>query len=486
MKAQRFGLILGFLLFFIVLFLPLSGLNPVGKKVLATAILMAVWWITEAIPIPATSLLPLVLFPLLGVLKAKEVALPYANEKIFLFLGGFFIAKAMEKHELHRRIALRITLYLGTEPKRLILGFMVATAFLSMWISNTATTMMMLPIAIAVMQNFKGKGSVSFGKALSLAIAYSASIGGIATLVGTPPNIVLAGQAKELFPGGSEITFARWFLVGFPVLLLFLPLTWLLLTRFLIKVKSGSEGASREVLQKDLEQMGSMKRGEEITLFVFVLVALLWIFRSKLSFGFFEIPGWSDLLGLHRYVADSTVAVLGALSLFLIPLSLRNWEFVLDWKTAVNIPWGIVLLFGGGFALAHGFKVSGLSRWIGTQLVILKGLPVPILIIGTSLVMTFLTELTSNTATTTLMLPILASIAASIGVNPYLLMIPATISASCAFMLPVATPPNAIVFGSGYLRIPDMAKVGIWMNLVGLLIVFLVTYFIAVPVFGIR
>lgn len=486
MRSKKLGLILGIIVFVFILVVPISGLSPSGKKVFAVALLMATWWITEAIPIPATSLLPLLFFPILGVLSAQETAKPYADQNIFLFLGGFFIAKAMEKHNLHKRIALNITLFLGTEPKKLILGFMVATAFLSMWISNTATTMMMLPIALAVIAHWKKEGRVRFGVALSLAIAYSASIGGIATLVGTPPNIVLAGQAKQLFPGGVEISFARWLMVGLPVTVLFLPIAWFLLTSFLIKVPKGEGGTSRDILRKELTEMGSMSKGEKVTLIVFVVVAILWIFRSRLSLGIFEIPGWSNLLGLSKYVKDSTVAIVGAMALFLIPLSWRDWEFVLDWKTAVEIPWGIVLLFGGGFALAHGFKVSGLSHWIGMQLGAMKGLPAPVLIIGTSILMTFLTELTSNTATTTLMLPILASMANFMKVNPYLLMIPATLSASCAFMLPVATPPNAIVFGSGYLRIPDMAKAGIWMNLVGVVVVFIITYFLAIPVFAIH
>jgi len=485
-RHKKLGLFLGIIAFIFILSIPISGLSPSGKKVFAVASLMAIWWITEAIPIPATALLPILFFPMLGVLSAKESAAPYADQNIFLFLGGFFIAKAMEKHYLHKRIALNITLLLGTEPKKLILGFMAATAFLSMWISNTATTMMMLPIALAVITHWKKEERPKFGAALSLAIAYSASIGGIATLVGTPPNIVLAGQAKQLFPEGVEVTFARWLTVGLPLTLVFLPIAWFLLTRFIIKVSRGGGTASRDILKEELTEMGRMSRGEKITLSVFIAVAILWIFRSKLDLGIFAIPGWANLLGLSKYVKDSTVAIMGAMALFLIPLNFREWEFALDWKTAVDIPWGIVLLFGGGFALAHGFKVSGLSRWIGLQLGALRGLPVPILIIGTSTLMTFLTELTSNTATTTLMLPILASMATFMQINPYLLMIPATLSASCAFMLPVATPPNAIVFGSGYLRIPDMAKAGIWMNIVGVIIVFFVTYFIAIPVFGIH
>jgi sodium-dependent dicarboxylate transporter 2/3/5 len=484
MNSRKFGFFLGSIGFILIILFPFPNLSPEGKRVLATAFLMATWWMTEAIPIPATSLLPLLLFPLLKVMGAKEAALPYADRNIFLFIGGFFIAKAMEKHNLHRRIALRISILVGTSPRKLILGFMVSTAFLSMWISNTATTMMMFPIAMAVISQIAGEKG-GFPTAMMLGIAYSASIGGVATLVGTPPNIVFAGQVRELFPGAPEITFAKWILVGLPITLIFLPLAWLYLTNIVFPIKKMEFGKSRDYLKKLLNEMGPASREEKSVLTIFILVALLWIFRRRLSFGIFTIPGWTDLLGISSYVHDSTIAIMGALLLFLIPTDWESHRFILDWETAVSIPWGVILLFGGGFSLAHAFKVSGLSEWIGYKLEILKGFSHPLLVISTALLLTFLTELTSNTATATLMIPILAAVSKGLGVHPFLLMIPATFSVSCAFMLPVATPPNAIVYGSGYIKISDMAKAGLFMNFLGVAIITTITYIIAIPVFHI-
>ncbi|RKY95394.1 MAG: SLC13/DASS family transporter [Candidatus Hydrothermota bacterium] len=484
MKANKTGLFLGPLGFAILLLLPIPDITPPAKKVLASAWLMAVWWITEALPIPATSLLPFFLFPVLGIMNAKKVAVPYSNSNIFLFLGGFFIARAMEKHNLHRRIALRIALIIGTSRRKLILGFMAATAFLSMWISNTATTMMMFPIALAVISQLNVEGD-RFKTAMMLSIAYAASLGGIATLVGTPPNIVFAGQMKTLFPDAPEITFTRWILVGLPLTLVFLPLAWLYLTRVAFKVSKAPIARGKDYLRELLAEMGPMRRGERITFTVFLLVAFLWIFRKNLTIGGFTLPGWSNLLGISKYVNDSTVAIFGALLLFVIPTDWSKYEFALDWDTALRIPWGIILLFGGGFALASAFKVSGLSEWIGYKLAVLKGAPHPVLVIATATLLTFLTELTSNTATATLMMPILAAVARGLGVHPLLLMIPATFSVSCAFMLPVATPPNAIIYGSGYVKISDMARTGLIMNFTGIILITLLTYALAIPVFHI-
>ncbi len=469
MRYRQWALGLGPLFFLVVLLWPVPGLTFAGRVVLALALWMSVWWITEAIPIPATSLLPLVVLPLFGVAKAREVAAPYADPNIFLFLGGFFIAKAMEAHGLHRRIALHILSALrSTSESGVILGFMLATAFLSMWISNTATTMMMFPMAMAVVALHRS-ASHSFDKALLLGIAYSASIGGIATLVGTPPNIVFAGQAREL--AGLEVTFARWLAVGVPLVILFLPIAWWVLTRWVFGVQRKQHEAFAELIAREKAALPAPTVEEKFTLAVFVVVALLWIFRKSLNLGFVTIPGWSDLLGIRKTVHDSTVAMLGALLLFAVPLPGARRRFVLDWETALKVPWGVVLLFGGGFALAKAFGASGLSQWIGQALHGLAGLPVPLIVATTALLVTFLTELTSNTATATLLLPIAAAAARGIGLHPFVLMLPATLSASCAFMLPVATPPNAIVFGSERLEIRDMARAGIWLNLIGVAIV---------------
>lgn len=496
---QRIGLFLGVFLFILVMCLPLpKGMSIHAKYTASVALLMATWWITEAIPIPATALIPLIFFPVTGILSAKDVAARYADPNIFLFMGGFFIAVAMQRWNLHKRFALYIIKYLGTSPHKIILGFMLAAAFLSMWISNTATTMMIFPIGLATIMHAEtmlkkekanidvSPGRFNFGTALMLGIAYAASIGGIATLVGTPPNIVFVGIAKSMFPESGEIGFFEWFKIGIPFVIVFLPITWLYLTRIILPIKLKKIPGSKEIIEQDLQLLGSMQPGEKITLIVFILVALAWIFRKNIVISDFTVPGWSNLLGISEYVHDSTIAMVGALLLFIIPLNLKKRDFVLNWEWAVKIPWGIILLFGGGFALAAGFQSSGLAKWIGESISFLNFMPVLAMIFIVSICITFLTEVTSNTATTTMMMPVLGSLAIAMGMHPFLLMIPATISASCAFMLPVATPPNAIIFGSGYIRIPEMAKAGFLLNIIGAVIVTIIVYFVAIPVFNIN
>ncbi len=466
----------------------LSPGHPVVTRTAAAAVLIAVWWITEALPIPVTSLLPLVLFPLLGIMKTKEIAPSYMNSSIFLFMGGFMIALSIERWGLHRRIALNILRLLGDNPRKLILGFMVATAILSMWISNTATTMMMLPIALAVAHRADrveadGGFKVRFPLALMLAIAYSASIGGIGTLIGTPPNIVFSRQFLISFPGAPQVSFLQWLQLAFPLVVVFIVVTWFLLTRVLVPVPNVSFGGGREMVKDELAGMGPTGVPERRVAVIFALTALLWITRSKIDLGFVSLPGWADLTGLGSLVDDGTVAVMMAVLLFALPAGNRSGERLLDWGTALKLPWGILLLFGGGFALATGFKTSGLSAWVGGQLHGLAGQPPGLMVGLTSTMLTFLTELTSNTATTQLILPILASIAAVERLHPLLLMIPATISASCAFMLPVATPPNAIVFSSGRVPIAKMATVGIVLNVVGVVLVTALVIFVGGPLF---
>jgi len=496
---QRIGLFLGIVLFLLIMVLPAAeGMTFQAKCTAAVALLMATWWITEALPIPVTALLPLVLFPMLRIIPAKDVAVHYADKNIFLFMGGFFIAMAMQRWELHKRIALYIVKFLGTSPHKIVLGFMVASAFLSMWISNTATTMMMFPIGLAIILHAEtmlkkaktdldlSKGKFNFGTTLMLGIAHASTIGGIATLVGTPPNIVFVGVVKSMFPEALEVSFFDWFKVGLPFVIIFLPILWVYLTRIILPIKLKKIPGGREVIEEDLNLLGSMKPGEKITLIVFILVALAWVFRREINLGFVAIPGWSNLLGVSKYVHDSTVAMIGAVLLFLIPVDFKKREFVLNWEWAKRIPWGIILLFGGGFALAAGFQSSGLAEWIGKRLSFLGGMPLFVIILCICLLVTFLTEVTSNTATTTMILPVLGSMGVAMGIHPFLLMIPATMSASCAFMLPVATPPNAIIFGSGYIRIPEMAKSGFFLNLIGAIIITLIVYFIAIPVFKIN
>lgn len=487
---KTIGFYLGLVTFLIIFFLPTpEDMTSKSKMVGAVALLMAIWWIFESLPLAATSLIPLIAFPLMGIMTSKKTASAYSDHNVMLFMGGFFIAMAIQKWGLHKRIALHIIKIIGTEPKKLILGFMVASAFLSMWISNTATTLMMLPIAYSVALHFErperskdAKSSLIFKKfstALMLGIAYACSIGGIGTLVGTPPNIVFAGSIKRLFPQYQEIGFLQWMSFGLPFVIIFLPLCWFYLTFVVFKLKdveSLSQSDSRSALKEEIRKLGDMSRGERITLIFFCLTAFLWISRVPIDLGFIYIPGWSLLFPEPKYIHDSTVAMLMAVSMFAVPVNLKKGEFLLDWNWAKKIPWGILLLFGGGFALAGGIQESGLAKWIGENMEFLSQVPPIVMISSICFIMTFLTELTSNTAMTTIMMPILASSAVNIGIHPYYMMIPATISASCAFMLPVATPPNAIVMGSGYIKINQMAKAGFGLNLIGVLLVTLVSY----------
>lgn len=466
---QRLGLFAGLAGFFVLLIVPPPGdLAVEAWRTAAVAFLMAVWWTTEAIPIPATALVPLPAFPMLGVLDAPTTAAPYANELIFLFMGGFIIAVALERWGLHRRIALTIVHAVGTSPERLVLGFMLATAFLSMWISNTATVTMMLPVAVAVGEMLRPQdthGRYEFGIALMLGIAYSASIGGVATLIGTPPNAVLAGAANELL--GIQIGFVQWMVVGVPVAAVFLPILWLLLTRVLFPASELS-GDAAEVIEAEKKNLGPASVGEWRVGIVFGLTAFAWLMRSEKAFGLFTVPGIQTYM---PWVRDSTIAMLASVLLFVIPASRKEGEYLLDWPTARRIPWGILVLFGGGLSLARAMDQSGLAAWIGSGVSVLEGVPLWVLIAAVGALFVFLTEVTSNTATSTMAMPIVAGIAVGLGVAPLVLMATAALSASMAFMLPVATPPNAIVFGSGYISMAEMVRAGIRLNLIAIVII---------------
>ncbi|MCP4704321.1 MAG: SLC13/DASS family transporter [candidate division Zixibacteria bacterium] len=486
---NKVGLIIGPLLALIILlFFDLDPENPMVTRAAAVAVLMAVWWITEAIPIAATALIPVVLFPLFGVMNGKEVASIYFNHIIFLFIGGFIVALAMQKWDLHKRIALRIIMLIGTSPSKVILGFMVATAFLSMWISNTATTMMMIPIAMAIISKLEDKidsenvSKLSIG--LLIGIAYSASIGGVATLIGTPPNLSFTRILKIYFPQAPEITFAGWFVFGFPFALIFLFIAWRVLVWMYAPGKMVIS-PDRSIFKEEYRRLGKIGYEETVVLIAFISLAFLWLFRKNINIGDFTLPGWTSMMPVSGFIDDGTIAIFVALLLFIIPSHQKKGGRIMDWKTAVKLPWGIVLLFGGGFALASGFKESGLAMWMGGQLTGFSHFP-PILIIGgICLMMTFLTELTSNTATTEMILPILGSLAVAIQLNPLLLMIPATLSASCAFMLPVATPPNAIIFGTNRIKIKDLIRTGILLNIIGAVLVTIAVYFLGSFVFDI-
>lgn len=499
MKLQRrIALFGGIPIVMVILFSPHpESMSACAHRTLAIAFLMALWWITEAVPIPVTALIPLVAFPLLQIEKIAEVAKSYGDSNIFLFMGGFFIAMAMQKWELHRRLALHVIRRMGVGPARIVLGFMVATALLSMWISNTATTMMMYPIGLAIIIHIQelGHGKESeiaqenldnFRTTLMLAIAYAASIGGVGTLIGTPPNIVFAAMLKSMFPSSPDIGFVQWMGIGLPLVIVFLPIAWYLLTFVLMPVRLNELPGGMAVVNEKIQELGPMRRGERWTLFVFLFAALGWIFRQSIDFGAWTMPGWASLFGVEKFADDAVVAMFATLLLFVIPVDLKKGEFILDWKSAVKIPWGILLLFGGGIALANGFRTSGLAEWIGSRLELIANFPLFWMILVVCLMLTFLTEMTSNTAIATLFMPILAATALNMSANPIMLMIPATLSASFAFMLPVATPPNAIIFASGYVTVAQMARVGLLLNLIGAVLITIFIYLVAIPIFGIE
>ena len=469
-SKQNIGRVLGPLAFFYILFFfhP-DGLSVSANAVLASVVWVTIWWVTEAIPIYVTALLPLILFPLTGALSLSETATSYGHKYIFLYMGGFILAIAIEKWNLHKRIALTIINLIGTNIINIILGFMLATAFLSMWISNTAATVIILPIAMAIVYQLNDNPETEkdenkiFGKALMLAIAYSASIGGISTLIGTPTNLVLAGVVQTTF--GKEITFSEWFVLGFPIAVLLLFISWVYLTRFAFTFKQKEFPGGRSEITLRLKALGKMGFEEKTVLFIFILTAFAWIARSFLLQRF--IPA----------IDDTIIAMCTVIIMFMLPTRQKGKKLI-TWEDAVKLPWGILLLFGGGLTLAMGFESSGPALWIGGKLSALQVLPFILLLLILISIVNFLTELTSNIATTAILLPVLVSLAPVLGVHPYYLMIAATLAASCAFMLPVATPPNAVVFGSGYLEMVDMVKKGFWLNIISILILTVVVYLV--------
>ncbi len=431
------------------------------RNVLATALIMAIFWITEALPIPVTAMLPFILFPLLGIASPTRIALPgyfkayspYMHHLVVLFIGGFTIAEAMKRWNLHKRIALHFIKLIGFSPKRIMFGLMVATAFISMFISNTATTAMMMPIALAILLSSGEKPAESkFGKAVMLGIAYSASIGGIGTLIGTPPNLILAGFADTLL--GVKITFAGWLVIGLPLVIVLLPLTYFLLLR-IFRFEGLKVLHSKEVIENKLKELGKLRSGELNTLIIFILVALMWILSKQLRI-------WLHLPWLN----DSVIAIIGVLLFYIVPVDVKNWKFTLDWETNVKIPWGTLLLFGGGLALGTALDRTGGAAFIASYLGGIGNFSIIFILFLVVILMDFLTEITSNTASTNMMLPILFAIGISTQHNPLVLMIGGAVAASMAFMLPVATPPNAIVYGTGYIRINDMVKAGFILDII--------------------
>ncbi len=493
-----FGRVLGPVLGLAVYFLlpEDDALSSAARATAAVAIVMAVWWMTEALPLAVTSLVPIVAFPLAGVLELDAATAPYASDTVFLFLGGFVIALAMQKWNLHKRIALVVMRAVGTKPKQLILGVMIATAFLSMWVSNTATTMMMLPIGISVLalvatrkihaaqgtddtedtgdsdggsgpvsEMFADKDTKNFATCMMLSIAFAATIGGLATLIGSPPNLILAGFVETSYDGVT-IGFADWMKIGVPLSAAFLVVAWLLLTRVIYPTKLTDVVGGKDVIQSELGKLGPMSRGEWTVLAVFVSTALLWVFREPLS-------GWSALPVMAN-LDDAIVAIMAAIALFLLPVSRRNGKpiMAMDWRTAQSgIPWGVLLLFGGGLSLAAAVQETKLSEYIGSKVGGFGVLPTVVMVAAVCLLVLLLTELTSNTATAATFLPVLGGVAVGMDIDPLLVLVPAAFAATCSFMLPVGTPPNAIVFGSGYVTMGQMVRGGAWLNVVGVVLI---------------
>jgi len=474
-KNQLSALVSGPLAFIIMLLIgPPESMPSEAFSVLAVTLWVAIWWITEAIPIAVTAMLPIILFPITGAVDLATTTSSFGHKYIFLYLGGFILAIAIEKWGLHKRIALSIIHIIGSNVNTIILGFMLATAFMSMWISNTATSVMMLPIGMAIVSQFKKNGDDKsykmIGKALMLSIAYSASLGGIATLIGTPPNLVLAGILEETY--GVEISFVEWMKFGLPISIVLLFICWKYLTTKAYNFKGMvfPGGKAEILLMKNI--LGKISYEERIVLWVFIGTALLWICRSLIQ-------------KILPAIDDTIIAMISATLLFMLPTKDKN-KRIINWKECVNIPWGIILLFGGGMALAKGFTETGLAEWIALQLTQLNGLTLILLILILVATVNFLTEITSNLATTAMLLPVLAPMALAFDLHPYMIMVSVTISASCAFMLPVATPPNAVVFGSGYLHIPDMIRTGVWMNIISIIIITLFTYYLLPVLWGIK
>lgn len=456
----------------------------------AVGLLMALLWLTEAIPMGLTALLPLILFPLGGVQTAEKTAAPYANPAVFLFLGGFLVAATVEKWGLHRRIAYATLHRVGTQPRRIVFAVLLATALLSMWISNTATTLMMTPIAVAIVRGLRkdedsaaapdpSDPAARLAEATLLAVAYGASLGGIGTPIGTPTNLIFFGAAKELFPDAATVSFAQWMAFGVAYLVLALPLCWLILIGF------GRIGRGEEIPleQLGLLRPGPMSRPEKTAVVLCSVTALLWIFRADIDLGSLTIPGWSSLFPKPKAIHDATVALVMAFLAFLVPVG--KGRRLLDWEEFKRVPWDVLILFGGGFALADSLEASGFSKWAGGHLSFVGGWHPVLMIVAVCVVVTLLSEVASNVATAAMMLPLGGSLAVAIGVHPYMLMIPVVLAASSGFMLPVATAPNTIVFGTGLVRVRAMSRAGLALDLVGAVIITLLMFFVIPHVLGI-
>jgi len=467
-------MLLGFVLFFVFYFTNPFVLEPAAGQVLAVALLMLTWWVTEALPMPVVALVPMVAFPMLGLMKIDEVASSYGDPVVFLFMGGFMIGLAMEKWNLHQRIALSIVKVTGTSANRIILGFIIATAFISMWLSNTATTMMMFPIGASVIalveKNYSGKGSVkNFSLVLMLCLAYAANIGGIATPIGTPPNVVMTGILHKTY--GYEIGFLNWMLLCLPLAILILFLMYWVLVKLVYPNRIGHETTSADLIRDELHKLGPLSKPEKYVLAVFLFTALLWIVRMYLN-QFFAAMNWIVRLD------DTIIALIATFLLFFIPLDLKSDKFILEWKDTSKMAWGILLLFGGGLCLAGALEKEGLIKLVGEKIAEVSGTNILLLVVLLTVLSIFLSELMSNVAMVTVFVPVVIGVAEALHVNPLLFALPVTLGASTAFMLPMGTPPNAIVFASGKIRIAQMAKAGFILNLICSVLITLFVYFI--------
>lgn len=483
-KQTGLWLGLGTLLLFTLLPAP-ADMPPAAMRAAGVTLLMTIWWLTEAIPIYATAFVPLVVFPLLNVVDAKLTAENYGHPYVLMLLGGFFIAKAIEVHHLHKRIALLTIRLLGSDRRRLILSFMIATAFLSMWIANVAVALLMLPIAIAIIDEEEITDPTGkFGLALMLAIAYAASVGGTATLIGTPPNMAFVGILETMFPEAPTLSFFDWFKVGFPLVVIFIPVVWFYIVRYFSV--QGALSGSKEVIEQEYAALGKLTAAEKRVLVIFALTAFGWIFRRDFEVGTLTVPGWESLLGIPGQTHDAVVAIFGALLLFMLPAAGTKGERLLNWHQAQSVPWGVVLIVGGGYAIADGFAGTGLAEWIGGKLAFIGQFPTLLVVLLVVGLMIFLTEVNSNTATANIFLPVLGTMAIAGNANPLLLMIPATFACSFAFMMPSGTGTNTVIFASGRVSIPEMARCGLWLNVIFIFLLTLMLYLLVIPALGIE
>jgi solute carrier family 13 (sodium-dependent dicarboxylate transporter), member 2/3/5 len=493
-KKEIIGLFLGVVFLLYTLFTaPPEGITASSWKTIGVTMLMATWWMLEAIPISVTALVPLVLFPALGIMSAKDVAPNYAQDLIWLFVGGFALAYAMETWNLHRRVSLLVLKICGTNPKMLILGFMAATGFLSAWMSNTACAALMMPIGMAIVKmvqegegrsEIEKKAAINFGICVMLGIAFAASMGGMATLIGTPPNAVMAGQVEKMT--GTAVPFANFILVGGPIGIALIAIGWWLLP-VMFPIKALDLTAAGAIVDEELEKLGPMSRGETYTTILFVATALFWVLRPQILGLLPPVSLNGKLTPLDKVMSDSTIGMLALLLAFIIPVDFKKGRMLLDNSLfSKGIPWDAIILFGGGFALGAALDKSGVSAYVASQMQGLAGMSSLVIMAILALVSMLLTQMTSNTAVAATFVPLAISIAQGLGVSPLLMAIPVALGASLAFSLPVATPPNAIVFGSGLIRVPDMFKSGMTLNLVGIVISIAVMYVMMPIAFGVK